>query len=398
MPDSLLIPYAVHRDGLPLFATDARMSDVVHRSAFRVEAFEAFHRQAAPVFRCPACPGHLYPKLSPKHRAYWAHIAADDCPLAEGRRLSERQLDALLYQGRQEGAAHEALVAAIASMAKADSSVDQGSVTIGRYLPSGVPGWHGRYPDIRFTFDGGRIAIEVQLSPISLHRLAERVLFYQEQGYTLVWVTRDLDPAAFKPTWLWDVWAAQRAAVFSIDDAMLQQSVAEGRFLLKRHSIEDAATTMVGLKELVPVIWHVEFKRRWREAAQESWGGAFDLTRELLAERGVPTDVAEPWAVCHAINTLMAIESWEPIGSGHTNPRALVNDFLNSADAMLAHRIIYSALRFYRPEALDTGKTKEMISKAAKRAKDEGVAPWNSTSAMAAIARDLFPAWSRSVQ
>ncbi|MFA6156647.1 DUF6035 family protein [Mesorhizobium sp.] len=373
------------------------MSDVVQRSGFRVEAFKAFHRQAEPVFGCPACPGHLYPKLSLNHRAYWAHIAADGCPLAEGRRLSERQLDALLYRGRQEGAAHEALVAAVANMAQADSSVDQGSISIGSYLASSVPGWHGRYPDVRFAFDGGRIAIEVQLSPISLHRLAERALYYQEHGYTLVWVTRDFDPRTFKPTWLWDVWATQRAAVFSIDDAVLQQSVGEGRFLLKRHSIEGGAVTIVGLRELVPVIWHVEFKRRWREAARENWGGALDLTREVLAQRGIPPHVAEPSAVCHAINTLIAIESWEPIGSRHSNPRALINDFLNSADAMLAHRIIFSALRIYRPETLDTGKTKEMISKAAQRAKAEDVAPWNSTSAMAAIAHDLFPAWSRAL-
>lgn len=393
MSANLLIPYAVHRDGSPFFVTDSRMGDVVRRSGFRIEAFKAFHRRSAPVFHCPACQGHLYPKLSQKQRAYWAHIASDGCPLAEGRRLSERQLDALLYQGRQEGAAHEALVAALAGMARVDSLVDQASVTVGRYLASGVSGWHGRYPDIRFDFHGGRIAIEVQLSPISLHRLAERALFYREQDYTLVWVTRNFDPQAFKPTWLWDVWAAQRAAVFSIDDTVLHRSAVESRFLLKRHAIEGGATTVVSLKELAPVIWHVEFKRRWREAAQRNWGGAFDLTRELLEERGLSAETAEPWAVCHTINTLISIESWEPIGSRHTNPRALVNDFLNSADAMVAHRLIFSALGYYRPDALEEGKTKAMISKAAKRAKEEGVAPWNSQSAITSIARDLFPDW-----
>ncbi|ODT06538.1 MAG: hypothetical protein ABS35_45815 [Kaistia sp. SCN 65-12] len=363
------------------------------RSQLRVASFEAFHRDATPIFGCPACPGHLYPKLSPKQRTYWSHIAAGDCPLAEGRALSKHQLDALLYEGRQEGPAHEALVAAIASMAQSDPSVKSDSVLVGRYLATGMPGWHGRYPDVRFRSDAGQLALEVQLSPISLHRLAERSIFYRDNDHTLVWVTRAFDPDAYKQTWLWDVWAAQETMVYSIDDQVLEQSLAQKRFLLRRHCVTAVETALVGLEELITLRWHKKVKRLWRERADKSWGSAIDLARQLLADEAIEVNDTEAWATCHAINTLIAIEDWEPAGSRHANPRAQVNDFLNSEDGRLAHRVIRGALKFYRPDALAAGRTAALLERAAQRAIDEGISSWTPNSPVTLLFRKLFPAW-----
>jgi len=387
--------FAFERDGSSLFATDARLSESASRSGLRFQAFKAYHDKAHPLLGCPACPGHLYPKLSPNGRVCLSHISSDDCPLAQDRALSERQLDAMLYGGRQEGPAHEALVAAIVGMASADPRIDKASIATGQYVAAGLQGIHGRFPDARFDFDGGSLAFEVQLSPISLHRLAERTIFYRDRGIALVWVTRNFDPMALRPTWLWDVWAAQRGVAYSIDDDLLGRASTQGRFLLRRYRTDVEGSDLVGLEDLAPPPWYTVFKRRWRAAAGDNWTDALALTRELLAERNIAVDEAETLAICHTINTMIAIESWESVGSGHINPRAIVNDFLNSADGRLAFKFVWFALRRCRPGALHEGKTAEKIAEAERRATAEGQAPWDAASPMAAIARELFPDWKK---
>lgn len=163
-----------------------------------------------------------------------------------------------------------------------------------------------------------------------------------------MWVTRAFDPDAHKQTWLWDVWPAQATLAYSIDDQVLEQSLAQKRFLLRRDCVTAVETALAGLEELITLPWHKKVKCLWRERADNSWGCAIDLARQLLADEAIEVNDTEAWAICHAINTLIAIEDWEPAGSRHANPRAQVNDFLNSEDGRLAHRVIRGALKFFR--------------------------------------------------
>ena len=389
----LLIPYALQRDGLPLYATDSSLAEKTTRSAMRVAARMAKNSKQPALFRCLACDGDVYPRLSRNLRPHWAHIGKTDCPLDREQRLTAEQLDAILYAGRQEGAAHAALVERIRQMAKADPEVIADSVKVNSYLKPAEGEPRGRFPDISFNTRKGSMVIEVQLSPISLHRLAERTLFYAKQDIKLIWVTNRLEKKAIANTWMHDLWAAQGQVIYSVD-APEDTETAPTKFLLRRHILSEGEEQEVGLSDLLPTPWYEDFKQRWAALAGINWADAVDLMPELEERLKLDLNLLDRWEMCHVLNVLIAIEAWKPIGGQVDNPISIVYSFLASRDGRQAADLIERAIEKYRPELFDRPKTREMLKRARDKAGEAGLSQWHRKSPIGRVRDALFPGWS----
>lgn len=395
MAGHLMIPYALDRSGVPRYIAEAVFLNQGTRGECRVRAYEEHARGGKPFFGCAACSGHLYPRLSSMKRPHWAHIADEnskECPLAKGKALSTQRLDAILYGGRKEGPAHKLLIDAIVRMAELDRHVKRDSIAVGQYLPPKGSVGFGRYPDVQFETDMGRLVIEVQLSPITLHRLVDRAEFYRRENASLIWVTRAFDPRTVARTWLADVWASQGQAIFSLDDVLINEALHSGRVLFRRHVWSGAETSIVDLAELVKTPWHQSFKQQWRETAGNHWYQALPLTEKLLADLDLH-GVEDSEAICHALNALFSIESWQPFGSGHKNPISVVHSYLNSENGARGARLIELALERYRPEEMKRRSTLDLLQAAKANADTEGIRPWGRRSAIAMLRTQLFPEW-----
>jgi len=317
---------------------------------------------------------------------------------SDQKRLTIHQLDALIYQGRQEGEAHKALAETIATMARSDLRIDPHSIKIGEYLPP-TTSERGRFPDVQFTARAERFAVEVQLSAITLHRLVERSEHYRREGVRLIWVMKGFDPETYARTWLWDVVANQGHIAYGIDDESLQQAAVDGRFLLVERRQTSAgiwASQLVSLDELARIepLWHDVFKRDWVEVAGTNWQEATKLVMPLFDRLGiVEGEGLDRWEAAHAVNCLVSIERWEAVGSAASNPLQVVHGLLNSHAGALVFPLVQAALKEFRPDCLERPTTKKLLEGAKQRAKEKGIRPWDRTHPMGQIRSALFPLW-----
>lgn len=110
-------------------------------------------------YTCPACQGAVSLKNGAIMRKHFAHRSLEQCQ----------------FYSENESAEHLNLKAAFYRWGKKDHPV-----SIEHYLPD--------LQQIADVFVGDRLALEVQCSPLSPVRLAERTLSYREQGYQVLWL------------------------------------------------------------------------------------------------------------------------------------------------------------------------------------------------------------------
>ena len=108
---------------------------------------------------CPACSGAVRFKKGRVMRPHFAHISLENCS----------------FYTENESAEHLNLKAGLYSWGKQSQEVQ-----VEAFLP-----------EIRQIADlllDGRIALEVQCSPLSQERLEERTLSYRQHGYQVLWL------------------------------------------------------------------------------------------------------------------------------------------------------------------------------------------------------------------
>ena len=108
---------------------------------------------------CPACSGAVCFKKGRVMRPHFAHISLENCS----------------FYTENESAEHLNLKAGLYSWGKQSQEVQ-----VEAFLP-----------EIRQIADlllDGRIALEVQCSPLSQERLEERTLSYRQYGYQVLWL------------------------------------------------------------------------------------------------------------------------------------------------------------------------------------------------------------------
>jgi hypothetical protein len=339
---------------------------------------------------------------------------AADCPLAYGRPLTPSRINALIFQGRQEGAAHKDLVALLGRLAAADPKTDQKSLGFDKYEPPTpemkVEFPHGRFPDVSFNYSGKRVVLEAQLATIALHGINGRRDYYDRMGATLLWVMRNFDPTAPMRASVRDIVADQKGMVLSVDGEVVERSSREGAFHLRvwtytRVGDEEAWTNEVlNLSEVIekakPRSWRADFKQRIVNSFENI--GIDDILApdyrpivdEALIHIGKNHIIGEGQKrdIFHIICILVSLEQGKIIGSSARDLVAFVNHF----DYSGRHRyreLVLKAIRHWRPDLLTRPSMQTALLRAEARMKQTGERPYGRSSPIGQLRDLLFPEW-----
>ncbi len=175
------------------------------------------------------CPVYLCGQKD-KTAFYFKHFVEDDsCPAMAGRNLSEAQINALRYHGQRESARHIRLKNIIADSVRVDSAFSE---------PIVEGSWRGRSnkdlrrPDVRTRFEGRLdIALEVQLSTTFARIMAEREIFYRNEGAILLWVFGSFSLEEVRLL-MEVIFVHNNRNAFIVSEETLAASQAAGEFLL----------------------------------------------------------------------------------------------------------------------------------------------------------------------
>ncbi|MGV8941501.1 MAG: DUF6035 family protein [Lysobacter sp.] len=183
-------------------------------------------------FLCPDCEKSMVLRSVPtrdqtEDRFYFRHrIDNGECSGRKGQTAAA--ICARKFAHMKEGAQHKLLKRLLAESMEADQRFSETAVEA-RWKDADGVRW--RQPDVQSVWQGRRVAFEVQLSTTFLHVIAERMTFYRHNDGALLWVFRDLDPAAFKLAED-DLFYSNNRNAFQVSMATAEQSQTEHRFVL----------------------------------------------------------------------------------------------------------------------------------------------------------------------
>ncbi|PKM46913.1 MAG: hypothetical protein CVV05_00415 [Gammaproteobacteria bacterium HGW-Gammaproteobacteria-1] len=209
--------------------TKAIGTDYAKAEELRMQLAEA-RVKGEPLYVCPMCGVLVYlVSMKEKGRFYFRHNLEDgSCPARTRGELSADEINARKYNGAKESHAHIRMKQIVAESLRCDprfSDVAVEKVWRGQDRAS----W--RKPDVQAIFNGIPVAFEIQLSTTFLHVIAERRVFYLENGGVLCWIfkTYDEDKARLTQD---DIFYNNNRNLFLASEDTLKASRATGRFIL----------------------------------------------------------------------------------------------------------------------------------------------------------------------
>jgi hypothetical protein len=182
---------------------------------------------------CPLCHDAMFlakARVQEKdpHRFYFRHVRNESsCVGTETK--GERELNAIRFNGAKEGLLHLRFKEQIVESLSADPRFSS-TLTETRWESEDGTRW--RKPDVQTTYEGQRIALEVQLSTTYLHVICERMKFYRDNKGALLWLFRDLNFKAYRQAED-DILFANNSNAFRVTDETVALSKAEKRFALE---------------------------------------------------------------------------------------------------------------------------------------------------------------------
>lgn len=193
-------------------------------------AIKTFIKQSAPRYLCGTCYVPVY--LCCRHdqrRFFFKHTVEDgSCPAITRGHLSQLEINARKYNGAKESALHQHM----------KQWLVESLVSSGRFTDIAPERrWTGpitgefRKPDVCATWQGLKIAFEVQLSTTFLDVIAERRLFYLQEGGLLFWVFARFDDDERRLTQD-DVFFNNNRNAFIVSSSTRDASIAAGDFIL----------------------------------------------------------------------------------------------------------------------------------------------------------------------
>lgn len=359
-------------------------------------------------FVCEKCGYAVYaPRETRTRLPYWQHFkgAPTNCPWWRGDSSSIDLVNGKQFQGRQESELHFRLKHLVAELLMADSRTEPGSVLVDEYLvgPDGR-----RRPDVRATYDGRDIALEIQLATTQLPIIVKREDFYEHTGRSLLWLTWQFEPVPRSRmlTAFEDIFYSHNKNLFSLDDEVVARSKTERQFSVRAfwEAKEGWKDKIFGLPELtwpasgLPFAvapappWHLDFRSRWLAATTPDGtdsAACTSLLGELAQHIGAPGLTAswlEDAELDVLLNCLLSFEQNHPIGSRQSKLIEVINTFLNAPRRHRHARLIRSFLiRTDHADLLERDSVKRKFEAAF-------IAPQTSQdSAIARIASTLFP-------
>lgn len=195
-----LSPYAAHNREVPE-ASSLETGETVGLDEFLGDDFPEIEKKrlalrediarGAPKWVCAYCgePVHLVCLQRLRRFHFRHHSGGKEC-LHARKGLSEEQINAIKYNGAKESQAHIRMKEIVAESLRCDprfSDVKTEAVWKGRDRKA----W--RRPDVSAEHQGIRVAFEIQLSTTFLRVIAERRIFYLQEGGLLLWIFKSYD-------------------------------------------------------------------------------------------------------------------------------------------------------------------------------------------------------------
>ena len=329
-----------------LLQIDADGYQEIRRSATRAR------NDGLAAFVCDHCGFPVYAPREPNTRLpFWRHHkgAPRSCPWWTGEPGSPDEVSASQFQGAQESPLHLRVKNVVAELLNADPLTEPGSVVVDEYV---VCGESRRRPDVRATYDGKPIAIEIQLATTQIPIIVAREDFYRREGRHLIWLTWNFVPVerAHLLTAFEDIFYSHNKNLFSLDDGVVAESRARGSFLVRAFWEHGSGwnSNIAALPELEwppsglpfavapPPPWHLDYRARWL-AGTTHGGTPWPIRRDLLVELAeelqddeIDATSLEELDIGALLNAILSFVSGQPVGSAQRNLTELINTFLSS--------------------------------------------------------------------
>lgn len=157
--------------------------------------------------------------------------APDDCPFEEGRSLSEQEMRALKYKGKQESLLHEKLKCFIASALEGEGFEVEVEKT------QRINQSQSRRPDVlaHDLLTQQNIVFEIQMSTTFLNVVVGRMSDYSSIGYSVIWVFNEFEPEVYTTK---DTYQFQNNNVFILDDEMMDLSLKNNKLTFRVYYLE----------------------------------------------------------------------------------------------------------------------------------------------------------------
>lgn len=173
-------------------------------------------------------------------RFFFRHIHEDgNCPSKSRGDLTESQINALRYHGQRESQRHFRLKNLIADSLRRDPKFTE---------PVVEGSWKGkdnkelRRPDVRSRFaDAIDVAFEVQLSTTFGRVMAEREVFYKNEGGLLVWIFGNFDPDHAR-LMMEVIFVNNNRNAFVVNEATEAASLESGCLVVECHWLQPSRT------------------------------------------------------------------------------------------------------------------------------------------------------------
>ena len=385
-----------------LLRIDADGYQEIRRSATRAR------NDGQAAFVCDHCGFPVYAPREPNTKLpFWRHHkgAPRNCPWWTGEPGSTDMVSASQFQGAQESALHQRVKNLVAELLNADLLTTPGSVVVDEYV---VCGDSRRRPDVRATYDGKPIAIEIQLATTQIPIIIAREDFYRREGRHLIWLTWNFMPVerAQLLTAFEDIFYSHNKNLFSLDEGVVADCREKGRFLVRAFwehgsgwnsrisSLDELEWPESGLPFAVapPPPWHLDFRNRWLAATTASgtgWPLRRDLLNELAGKIGNPEldwvslDEIDTAAL---LNAILSFVAGKPVGSAQKNLTEVINTFLSSGRRFRFARLLRKIMSVTaEPDLL---KKTSVSGKFSQALEDEQDGP---ESVSGKIALQLFP-------
>ena len=371
----------------------------------------AARRERLPRYACDLCGHPVYAPKEPRTKLpYWRHNkgAPRTCDWWTGEPGTIDQNSARQFDGLQESPLHLWLKNWVGEALKSDASTEDGSVFVDEYL---ITEAGRRRPDVRATYDGRRVAFEIQLSSTQLPIIDAREHFYTREGFNLVWLTWNFQPVELSKmiTAFNDIFHSHSHNIFSLDREVIERSERDRTVCIRAfwnhgdgwHSkvmpLAELQWLGSGLPCAVtppppPIPWREDFIARWRtaiivdERLYKTRAALFEeLIEQLELVGSTPASLSD--ALVHIlINTILSLIDKAPFGTRQSNLTEVLNTFLQLTSRHSCARLIKAVVKATGNEAL--------LERATTKAKLD--AAWRTpqlsrSSVEGRIALGLFP-------
>lgn len=238
-----------------------------------------------PRFLCSQCMTAVYLVCRPDaKKLFFRHRLEDGrCSAVTRGAVSQDEIDARKYNGVKESWLHLEMKRWIEQALHADSRFGEVKVE-GRWAGELTGEW--RKPDVRATFNGIKVAFEIQLSTTYINVIAQRREFYRREGGLLFWVFAHFNAGPRRLTQD-DVFFNNNQNAFVVNAFTRDESVKQGRLMLE--CVWAEPVTGGGVTELRRKLVAFEELTLDREAQLAYYfdfeGARASLAREVEAQR-----------------------------------------------------------------------------------------------------------------